>query len=78
MRGTMNPQPQGLEAIGSDVNTNIPKRAGIAGLAAFISLAVCLPPVRRVTGNNGELKRQSKAAGGSGASPDTAFHITLY
>ena len=39
------------------MNTNISKRAGIAGLAAFISLAVCLASVRRVTGDNDDAGR---------------------
>jgi hypothetical protein len=40
------------------MNTNIRKRAGITGLAVVISLAVCLVPVRRVTGNSGESSRE--------------------
>src|SRR5436190_12094960 len=36
------------------MNNNIRNRAGIAGLAVVISLAVCLTPVGRVTGNTAE------------------------
>src|SRR5882724_11302509 len=36
------------------MNNNIRNRAGIAGLAVVISLAVCFTPVRRVTGNTAE------------------------
>lgn len=39
------------------MNINIPNRAGIMGLAALVSLAVCLAPVRRVTGNSDETGR---------------------
>ena len=36
------------------MHNNLSNRAGIAGLAVAVSLAVCLAPVGRVTGNSGE------------------------
>jgi hypothetical protein len=52
---TKNSQPKGIEAIWRSVmSNNIRNRAGIAGLVVVISLAMCLAPVGRVTGNTAE------------------------